>query len=99
MTALLNGYLVWYQSLTCSSVSSSENRPLCPQDVEFTLGDESDKSRKNEMSSAELTKQMDRLIQDKANNQRIFDWVEVCIFISFTCTDDLRMSFVDLKVH
>lgn len=45
--------------------------------MEFTLGDESEKSKK-EMSSAELTKQLERLIQDKADNQRIFDWVEVC---------------------
>lgn len=46
--------------------------------MEFTLGDESEKSKKKEMSSAELTKQLERLIQDKADNQRIFDWVEVC---------------------
>lgn len=46
--------------------------------MEFTLGDESEKSKKNELSSEELTKQLDRLIQDKADNQRIFDWIEVC---------------------
>ncbi|XP_013881883.1 eukaryotic translation initiation factor 4 gamma 1 [Austrofundulus limnaeus] len=51
------------------------NKFVTEQNVEFTLGDESEKSRK-EMSSAELTKQLDRLIQDKANNQRVFDWVE-----------------------
>lgn len=45
--------------------------------MEFTLADESEKSRK-ELSSAELTKQLDRLIQDKADNQRISDWIEVC---------------------
>lgn len=38
---------------------------------------------KKEMSSAELTKQLERLIQDKANNQRIFDWVEVCSYNHF----------------
>ncbi|XP_075330157.1 eukaryotic translation initiation factor 4 gamma 1 isoform X6 [Odontesthes bonariensis] len=52
------------------------NKFVTEKDVEFTLGDESDKSRKNEMSSVELTKQLDRLIQDKVDNQRIFDWVE-----------------------
>lgn len=31
----------------------------------------------------ELTKQLDRLLQDNANNQRIRDWVEVC-----DCTSD-----------
>uniref|UniRef100_A0A667ZR20 Eukaryotic translation initiation factor 4 gamma 1 n=1 Tax=Myripristis murdjan TaxID=586833 RepID=A0A667ZR20_9TELE len=46
------------------------------QNVEFTLGNESEKSKKKELSSAELTKQLDRLIQDKADNQRIFDWIE-----------------------
>ena len=45
--------------------------------MEFTLGDESEKSKKKELSSAELTKQLDKLIQDKADNQRIFDWIEV----------------------
>lgn len=48
------------------------------QNVEFTLGDETEKSTKKELSSAELTKQLERLIQDQADNQRIFDWVEVC---------------------
>lgn len=47
------------------------------QDVEFTLDDESEKSKKKELSPAELSKHLDRLIQDKADNQRIFDWVEV----------------------
>ncbi|XP_041796222.1 eukaryotic translation initiation factor 4 gamma 1-like isoform X2 [Chelmon rostratus] len=52
------------------------NKFVTEKDVEFTLGDESEKSKKKELSSAELTKQLDRLIQDKADNQRIFDWVE-----------------------
>ena len=49
------------------------------QNVEFTLGgdDETEKSSKKELSSEELNKQLDRLIQDKADNQRIYDWVEV----------------------
>uniref|UniRef100_A0A673YS76 Eukaryotic translation initiation factor 4 gamma 1 n=1 Tax=Salmo trutta TaxID=8032 RepID=A0A673YS76_SALTR len=34
------------------------------------------RSSKKELSSEELTKQLDRLIQDKADNQRIYDWVE-----------------------
>uniref|UniRef100_A0A3Q1ALL0 Eukaryotic translation initiation factor 4 gamma 1 n=1 Tax=Amphiprion ocellaris TaxID=80972 RepID=A0A3Q1ALL0_AMPOC len=52
------------------------NKFVTEKNVEFTLGDESEKSRKKELSSTELTKQLDRLIQDKADNQRIFDWVE-----------------------
>ncbi|XP_044059610.1 eukaryotic translation initiation factor 4 gamma 1-like [Siniperca chuatsi] len=52
------------------------NKFVTEQDVEFTLGDESEKSKNTELSSAELIKQLDRLIQDKADNQRVFDWVE-----------------------
>lgn len=48
------------------------------QNVEFTLGDETEKSSRKELSSTELTKQLDKLIQDQADNQRIFDWIEVC---------------------
>lgn len=33
--------------------------------------------KKKVLSGEELTKQLDRLLQDKANNQRIIDWVEV----------------------
>ncbi|KAM4589651.1 eukaryotic translation initiation factor 4 gamma 1-like isoform 1-T1 [Fundulus diaphanus] len=51
------------------------NKFVTEQNVEFTLGEESEKSRK-EMSSEELTKQLDRLLQDKADNERIFDWIE-----------------------
>ncbi|XP_041656970.1 eukaryotic translation initiation factor 4 gamma 1-like isoform X3 [Cheilinus undulatus] len=52
------------------------NKFVTEKDVEFTLGDESEKSKKKELSSGELTKQLDRLLQDQADNQRIFDWVE-----------------------
>ncbi|XP_058489421.1 eukaryotic translation initiation factor 4 gamma 1-like isoform X2 [Solea solea] len=51
------------------------NTFVTEKNVEFTLGDESERSKK-ELTSAELSKQLDRLIQDKADNQRIFDWVE-----------------------
>lgn len=33
--------------------------------------------RKEELSSAEITQQLDKLLQDKASNRRIFDWIEV----------------------
>ncbi|XP_059187653.1 eukaryotic translation initiation factor 4 gamma 1-like isoform X2 [Centropristis striata] len=53
------------------------NKFVTEKNVEFTLGDESEEEeKKKELSSEELTKQLDRLIQDKADNQRIFDWVE-----------------------
>uniref|UniRef100_A0A8C7IK53 Eukaryotic translation initiation factor 4 gamma 1 n=1 Tax=Oncorhynchus kisutch TaxID=8019 RepID=A0A8C7IK53_ONCKI len=43
------------------------------------------RSRKKELSSEELNKQLDRLIQDKADNQRIYDWVEANL-------DEMQMS-------
>uniref|UniRef100_A0A8C8JVT8 Eukaryotic translation initiation factor 4 gamma 1-like n=1 Tax=Oncorhynchus tshawytscha TaxID=74940 RepID=A0A8C8JVT8_ONCTS len=55
------------------------NKFVTEKNVEFTLGgegDETEKSIKKELSSEELNKQLDRLIQDKADNQRIYDWVE-----------------------
>lgn len=60
------------------------------QNVEFTLGDESEKSKQTEMTSSELTKHLDRLIQEQADNQRIFDWVEVCVFHSLVKQHVLR---------
>lgn len=62
-----------------STETIKHNHDVCLQNVEFTLGDESEMNRKREMSYAELTQQLDRLLQEKADNQRIFDWVEVCI--------------------
>uniref|UniRef100_A0A3B4FUY1 Eukaryotic translation initiation factor 4 gamma 1 n=1 Tax=Pundamilia nyererei TaxID=303518 RepID=A0A3B4FUY1_9CICH len=52
------------------------NKFVTEKNVEFTLGDESEKDKKKELSAADLTRQLDRLIQDKADNQRIFDWIE-----------------------
>lgn len=49
--------------------------------MEFTTGEnkETEISTKKVLSGEELSKQLDRLFQDKANNQRIRDWVEVCV--------------------
>ena len=50
------------------------------QKVEFTLGEEpaaEEPKKKKVLSAEELGKHFDRLIQDKANNQRILDWIEV----------------------
>ncbi|XP_053509252.1 LOW QUALITY PROTEIN: eukaryotic translation initiation factor 4 gamma 1-like [Ictalurus furcatus] len=52
------------------------NKFVTEQKVEFTLGEESEKPSKKELSAEELGKSLDRLIKDKANNQRILDWVE-----------------------
>jgi len=47
--------------------------------MEFTLGEESEKPSKKELTAEELSKHLDRLLQEKANNQRIYDWVEVSL--------------------
>ncbi|XP_047662298.1 eukaryotic translation initiation factor 4 gamma 1a isoform X3 [Tachysurus fulvidraco] len=52
------------------------NKFVTEQKVEFTLGEEPEKPGKKELSAEELSKNLDRLIQDKTNNQRIHDWVE-----------------------
>uniref|UniRef100_A0A8C7V5V4 Eukaryotic translation initiation factor 4 gamma, 1a n=1 Tax=Oncorhynchus mykiss TaxID=8022 RepID=A0A8C7V5V4_ONCMY len=53
------------------------NKFVTEQKIEFTLGEKSDgTNQKTTMSGEELSKQLDRLIQDKANNQRIRDWVQ-----------------------
>ncbi|XP_075892976.1 eukaryotic translation initiation factor 4 gamma 1-like isoform X3 [Nelusetta ayraudi] len=52
------------------------NKFVTEKNVEFTLGEESEKGKEKDLSSAELAQQLERLIQDQAENQRIFDWVE-----------------------
>nr|XP_057935680.1 eukaryotic translation initiation factor 4 gamma 1-like isoform X2 [Doryrhamphus excisus] len=52
------------------------NKFVTQKNVAFTLSEEPEKSKKKEMSCAELTKQLERLIQDKADNQRMLDWIE-----------------------
>ncbi|XP_059419871.1 eukaryotic translation initiation factor 4 gamma 1-like isoform X1 [Carassius carassius] len=52
------------------------NKFVTEQKMEFTLGEESEKPSKNELTAEELSKHLDRLLQEKANNQRIYDWVE-----------------------
>ncbi|XP_043074566.1 eukaryotic translation initiation factor 4 gamma 1a isoform X3 [Puntigrus tetrazona] len=52
------------------------NKFVTEQKMEFTLGEESEKPSKKELTAEELSKHLDRLLQGKANNQRIYDWVE-----------------------
>ncbi|XP_016328129.1 eukaryotic translation initiation factor 4 gamma 1-like isoform X11 [Sinocyclocheilus anshuiensis] len=52
------------------------NKFVIEQEMEFTLGEESEKPSKKELTAEELSKHLDRLLQEKANNQRIYDWVE-----------------------
>lgn len=54
------------------------NKFVTEQKVEFTTGEETESKEtgKKVLSADELSKQLDRLLQDKANNERIRDWVE-----------------------
>uniref|UniRef100_A0A8C1I5Q3 Eukaryotic translation initiation factor 4 gamma 1-like n=1 Tax=Cyprinus carpio TaxID=7962 RepID=A0A8C1I5Q3_CYPCA len=52
------------------------NKFVTEQKMEFTLGEEPEKPSKKELTAEELSKHLDRLLQEKANNQRIYDWVE-----------------------
>nr|XP_055053589.1 eukaryotic translation initiation factor 4 gamma 1-like [Misgurnus anguillicaudatus] len=53
------------------------NKFVTEKAVEFTLGEECvRKSSKSSLSPDEISRELDRLLQEKADNQRIFDWVE-----------------------
>lgn len=41
------------------------------------MGDSSDAPSRKELTSEELCKQLDKLLKENANNQRIYDWIEV----------------------
>lgn len=43
------------------------------------MGEDSDSAEvgKKVLSGAEISKEMDKLLEEKASNQRIIDWVEV----------------------
>ena len=42
----------------------------------------SERPEKKPLTVEEISKQLDRLIQDKAENQRIIDWVEVGVLLN-----------------
>lgn len=55
------------------------NKFVTDQNVEFTMGEEMESKevgKKKVLSGEEISRQLDRLLQDKANNQRIRDWIE-----------------------
>nr|XP_046263507.1 eukaryotic translation initiation factor 4 gamma 1a isoform X3 [Scatophagus argus] len=55
------------------------NKFVTEQKVEFTTGEDMESretGKKKVLTGEELSSQLDRLLQDKANNQRIRDWVE-----------------------
>lgn len=67
--------LNWSEFLT---KNEDVNKFVTDQKVEFTTGEETESKEpgKKVLSGEELSKQLDRFLHDKANNQRIRDWVE-----------------------
>ncbi|XP_016148261.1 eukaryotic translation initiation factor 4 gamma 1-like, partial [Sinocyclocheilus grahami] len=56
------------------------NKFVTEEGVEFTLGEECvRKSSKGTLSPEDISREMERLLQEKADNQRIFDWVEASL--------------------
>lgn len=51
-----------------------------PQKLEYTMGDSSDTPSRKELTSEELCKQIDKLLKENPNNQRIYDWIEVRVW-------------------
>uniref|UniRef100_A0A8C8RHW6 Eukaryotic translation initiation factor 4 gamma 1 n=1 Tax=Pelusios castaneus TaxID=367368 RepID=A0A8C8RHW6_9SAUR len=52
------------------------NKFVTEQKVEYTMGDSSDTPSRKELTGEELGKQMERLLKENSNNQRIYDWIE-----------------------
>ncbi|KAK3531632.1 hypothetical protein QTP70_025819 [Hemibagrus guttatus] len=54
------------------------NKFVTEKGVDYTLGEEYVKvgSSRKSLSMEEISKQLDQLLQDKSDNQRIFNWVE-----------------------
>ncbi|NXN64045.1 IF4G1 factor, partial [Himantopus himantopus] len=52
------------------------NKFVTEQKLEYTMGDSSDTPSRKELTSEELCKQMDKLLKESPNNQRIYDWIE-----------------------
>ncbi|XP_013917315.1 PREDICTED: eukaryotic translation initiation factor 4 gamma 1-like [Thamnophis sirtalis] len=53
------------------------NKFITEQKVEYTMGDSSEAPSRKELTSEELCKQLDKLLKENDNNQRIYDWIEV----------------------
>ncbi|XP_032659811.1 eukaryotic translation initiation factor 4 gamma 1 isoform X10 [Chelonoidis abingdonii] len=52
------------------------NKFVTEQKVEYTMGDSSDTPSRKELTAEELCKQMEKLLKENSNNQRIYDWIE-----------------------
>ncbi|XP_074860763.1 eukaryotic translation initiation factor 4 gamma 1 isoform X4 [Carettochelys insculpta] len=52
------------------------NKFVTEQKVEYTMGDSSDTPSRKELTAEELCKQLEKLLKENSNNQRIYDWIE-----------------------
>ncbi|NXF86730.1 IF4G1 factor, partial [Eubucco bourcierii] len=52
------------------------NKFVTEQKLDYTVGDSSDMLSHKELTSEELCNQMDKLLKENPNNQRIHDWIE-----------------------
>lgn len=46
--------------------------------MEYTLGEESEAPGQRALAFEELRRQLEKLLKEGSNNQRVFDWIEVC---------------------
>uniref|UniRef100_A0A670ZSI5 Eukaryotic translation initiation factor 4 gamma 1 n=1 Tax=Pseudonaja textilis TaxID=8673 RepID=A0A670ZSI5_PSETE len=69
--------LVEILGLLCKGMVCSPHRRVSLLLVEYTMGDSSDAPSRKELTSEELCRQLDKLLKENANNQRIYDWIEV----------------------
>ncbi|NXA05611.1 IF4G1 factor, partial [Sapayoa aenigma] len=68
-----DGGLSWKEFLP---EDQDANKFVTEQKLEYTMGDSSDTPSHKELTSEELCKQMDKLLKENPNNQRIHDWIE-----------------------
>ncbi|NWX94331.1 IF4G1 factor, partial [Nothoprocta pentlandii] len=55
------------------------NKFVTEQKLEYTMGDNSETPSRKELTSEELCKQLDTLLKENSNNQRIYDWIEASL--------------------
>lgn len=47
--------------------------------MEYTLGEESEAPGQRALVFEELRRQLEKLLKDGGSNQRVFDWIDVCL--------------------
>ncbi|KAJ1087472.1 hypothetical protein NDU88_000643 [Pleurodeles waltl] len=65
--------LSWKEFL---SEEEDVNKFITEKKLEYTLGDSTETPSRKELSSDDLYNQMEKLLNENPNNQRIFDWIE-----------------------